>query len=102
MMAMLGFVMVCCDGLMFGLCDGWWIFHSSKHSKTDGHAWHYIALHNKTQCDGLMMTHAHAGTRARTRTGGSARTRTPVHARAHEMYVKYLSPTHTKELLWVR
>jgi len=54
MMAMLGFVMVCCDGLMFGLCDGWWIFHSSKHSKTDGHAWHYIALHNKTQCNGIM------------------------------------------------
>jgi len=75
MMAMLGFVMVCCDGLMFGLCDGWWIFHSSKHSKTDGHAWHYIALHNKTQCNGIMW-------RAYTRRYGGG-VRAPMHPRRH-------------------
>ena len=52
MMATLGFVMVCCDGLMFGLCDGWWFVRLSKHSETDNHAWHYIALHIRRNATG--------------------------------------------------
>ena len=102
MLLMLGFVMVCFDGLMFGLCDGWCVVRLSKHIETDNPARQCLYITIQDAMQRYNVARIHAGTRAHIRTGGRARTRPPAHAQAHVLYARYLSPTHTKELLWVR
>ena len=99
MLVMLGFVMDCCDDLMIGLLDEWWIVHSSKHIMTDNPARQCLYITYKTQCDGIMWrayTHAHAQAR-----GGA---RAPAHPRRHTRTNCMLNTynPHTQELLWAR